>query len=116
MGIDEANSELAALQDLMESGQWVPSGPERTCAAAILNARPGTDPSDALVDGLRVAGPNAAQVGDDRLARVVVRCAAALRQSSQSEAGLSLVQDLRALLNLVVDAPREPSSLLRRSR
>lgn len=106
-----ATSELAELRDLAESGQWVPTGPERTCAAVILNARPGTDAADALVQGLHVAGPDAARPGADRLARVVVRCAAALRQSPPSEASLSLVQDVRALLNLVVAAPRERSGL-----
>lgn len=105
MGIDKATSELTELRDLVESGQWVPTGPERTCAAVILNARPGTDAADALVQGLHVAGPDAARPGADRLARVVVQCAAVLRQSPPSDASLSLVQDVRALLNLVVAAP-----------
>jgi len=105
VGISDASRELAELQDLMESGDWVPSDPERTIAAVILNSEPRTDASDALVRGVRVAGPDAAQPGADRLARVVVRCAAALRQSPRSDEGLRLVQDLRSLLHLVVALP-----------
>jgi hypothetical protein len=114
MRIDEASRELAALQDLFESGEWTPSGPERTCASAIL-ARPGTEPADALVAGLRIAGPDAAKPGDDRLARVVVRCATALRLNQPSDDGVRLAQDLHVLLNHIVAAPRARRGLLNRS-
>jgi hypothetical protein len=115
MGIGEASRELAALQELFESGEWAPSGPERTCASLILIAHPRTKTADALVEGLRIAGPDAAQPGDDRLARVVVRCAIALRQNQPSGNGARLVQDLYDLLNHIVAAPRARRRLLNRS-
>ncbi|MFF4276190.1 hypothetical protein [Streptomyces sp. NPDC001536] len=114
MDISKASLALAALQKAFESGEWAPSELERRCARTILEAPPKTAAADALVKGLLTVGPDAAQQGDDRLAQVVVRCTAALRQNQPSDDRVRLVQDLHALLNLIVTVPPGWRSLLNR--
>jgi hypothetical protein len=92
----DATARVQALLDALADGSWTPSTAESTCAAVILTAPPRTPPADAVVEGLRAAGPDVAPVGG-QAAPALVQCARLLRASgfAVSKEG----QELRAALN-----------------
>ncbi|MDX3025413.1 hypothetical protein [Streptomyces acidiscabies] len=106
----DATARLQALLDGLENGSWTPGPPESTCAAVVLTAPPRTLPADALVDGLRAAGPTVAPVGG-QFAPALARCATLLRSSSfpLSEDGQQLRTLLDELLNAILEATPPPS-------
>jgi hypothetical protein len=99
--IEQASRELAHLKDALDAGHWSPSGLERACARSILEAAAAPS-ADAIVAGVRDAGPDMAQPGGDLLAKALVRCAAAMRQTpGGSDRSVRLGQELRAVLTEV---------------
>lgn len=101
---EQATARLRDLREGLENGTWRPGRPEWRCAAAILDAVPKTLPVDAVVEGLRAAGPTVAPAGEANLfAAALVRSATLLRSDDfrASKEGQQLLADMRALLEEV---------------
>ena len=82
----------------------MPSDPERTCAAAVIRAT--GEPTEVILEGFRVAGPDVAPPGG-RLAPVLMRCAVTLRPASigHSDDGQRLCERLGSLLYAALATP-----------
>ena len=106
----EAIERLKALLDGLAAGSWTPGTPESTCAAVILTAPPQTPPADALVDGLRVAGPQVAPTGS-LFAPALAQCAALLRSQAviQSPDGQRMREVVEELMSQIIAATPPPS-------
>lgn len=96
--MDVAMRELEELSGALRSGAWTPSGPERTCASAVLRATGSA--TEAIMGGFHLAGPDVAPPDGSRFAQVLMRCSIVLRPAGagESEAG----QRLRELLGTVL--------------
>lgn len=109
---EQATARLRGLREGLENGTWSPSRPERRCAAAVLDAAPKTPPVDAVLEGMRTAGPAVSPTGEANLfASALVRSATLLRSEGfrSSKEGQQLLADMRALLEEVTDrAPLRP--------
>ncbi|MDX3165793.1 hypothetical protein PV516_18585 [Streptomyces scabiei] len=111
----QATARLRTLLEGLEEGLWEPSSPERTCAAVILTAAPRTSPVDAVLGGMRAAGPDIAPAGETNVfAAALVESTVLLRGTDfpTSKEGQQLLADLNALLNGIIVAPA-PSSWAR---
>jgi len=110
----DATGRIRALLDALTDGSWTPSTPESTCAAVILTAPPRTAPADAVVDGLRAAGPDVAP-GGGQLAPALAQCARLLRAAdfTVSKEGQELRASLDELLRGMVAATTPPSWAVR---
>lgn len=109
---EQATARLRDLREALENGTWRPSRPERTCAAAILDAPAKTPPVDAVLEGMRTAGPAISPTGEANLfATALVRSATLLRSEGfrSSKEGQQLLADMRALFEEVTDrVPLQP--------
>jgi hypothetical protein len=110
----DAMDRLQALAGALADGSWTPGTPESMCAAVVLTSSPRTKPADAIVDGLRAAGPEVAPVGG-RLAPALAQCAQLLRSSAftVSKDGQYLRAVLDELLKGIVAATAPPSWAIR---
>ncbi|MDQ0964562.1 hypothetical protein QFZ66_008530 [Streptomyces sp. B4I13] len=100
----QVTARLRNLLEDLESGTWSPSRAEQTCAAAVLDTVPGTPPVDALLAGMRTAGPGISPAGEtNEFAAALVQSATLLRTEgyAATDEGEQLVAALRALLDEV---------------
>ncbi|MEU9174883.1 hypothetical protein AB0D34_45230 [Streptomyces sp. NPDC048420] len=115
----EAAARLQSLLEDLESGSWVPTRLEQRCAEVILDAPPRTPPVEAVVEGMRAAGPGIAPPGEaNPYATALVQAATLLRTNGfpTSPDGQQLLGDLRALLLAVTGRMPLPPPWASRSR